>query len=42
MFYQLSRDILHDQKQLVTGTEYERYNKQAQEFLDRMKKLIKK
>lgn len=41
-FYALSRSIIHNEKSLITGVEYEHYFKEAQTFIDRIKKLIKK
>lgn len=40
-FYQVSREIVHNEKSLVTGQEYDRYLKEAQIYVDRMKKLLK-
>lgn len=40
-FYQVSKEIVHNEKSLVTGQEYDRYLKEAQNFIDRMKKLLK-
>jgi len=41
-FYALSRAIIHNEKSMITGSEYERYYKEAQDFIDRIKKLIRK
>jgi predicted nucleotidyltransferase/uncharacterized protein (UPF0332 family) len=40
-FYQVSREIIHNEKALVTGQEYDRYLKEAQIYIDRMKKILK-
>jgi predicted nucleotidyltransferase/uncharacterized protein (UPF0332 family) len=41
-FYDLSKSIIHNEKTVVSGAEYDRYQKEANLFIDRMKKLIRK
>jgi len=40
-FYLMSKQIVHNEKSLVTGQEYDRYLKEAQVYIDRLKKLLK-
>lgn len=41
-FYLLSRAIIHNERSYITGNEYESYFKEAQDFVERMKKIIRK
>ncbi|MCB9359456.1 nucleotidyltransferase domain-containing protein [Candidatus Woesearchaeota archaeon] len=41
-FYSLSKSIIHNEISLITGTEYDQYYKEAQGYIERLKKLIKK
>ena len=41
-FYTLSKMIVHRQVQQIKGEEYEAYYKEAEEFIEVMRKLIEK
>ena len=41
-FYQLSKEITHREVRFISGPQYEKYYKEADDFVKRMKKLIEK
>jgi uncharacterized protein (UPF0332 family)/predicted nucleotidyltransferase len=41
-FYLLSKEIIHNKKTLITGSEYENLYKEAELYVERIKKLIKR
>jgi uncharacterized protein (UPF0332 family)/predicted nucleotidyltransferase len=41
-FYTLSKDIIHNKKTLIKGNEYEQLYKEAEIYVERIKKLVKR